>query len=156
MELISGWLPDLSVRTFVQQYCDVVSALEFVLIRSLDSNPNVGGLPFSAELPDRDIRCQTPFVVSGSVLLNVMIPSGLFTGFDEIWILDRVPTSSPSPESSIVAPTRLDEDPVSAGLAEWLSTPGVRMGLGDGYGLNFVGKDIRLLRAFDLVAGAAC
>ena len=51
---------------------------------------------------------------------------------------------------SLVAPHRLDEEPLSDQAVHTLLSSGVRLGLGDGDGMNFVATDLDLARRLGL------
>jgi hypothetical protein len=90
-----------------------------------------------------------PLVVSGERLLAAAEENHLFTGFDEIWVPERLPVSPPPEDVVLVAPNVFDVVLPDA-VRNWLSQSGYRLGLGDGDGLNYVGTDPALARQLDL------
>jgi hypothetical protein len=64
----------------------------------------------------------------------------LFTHFDEVWLFDEVPIEPKPERASIVAPYDLGEE-VPTEVADWMQHSGCIVGLGDGFGLNYVTVD---------------
>jgi hypothetical protein len=146
-----GWLPDLTVGEFVDRHSDIVARLPFILVSSIDSESAVSKMPwvqrYLADDPSWAVL-NNPLIISGERLLAAAKEKKLFTGFDEIWVPERVPVSPPPSYVSLVAPNVFDVLPHDIG--QWLSQSGYRLGLGDGDGLNYVGTDPALARELDL------
>lgn len=141
--IVSGWLPSMSIGDVVMDHPEVFNPDARVLISSIDSNLNVGELPFARDLSTGESRSSSrslkPFVINGEVLQDLVSRNDLFTGFDEIWLLSDEVSAGPPPEVSLVAPMRLANSP-SPEIQNWMMTSGSKLGLGDGDGLNFVGE----------------
>ena len=155
-DLIMGWLPDTSIREFVDEQREVFAALPFVLISSVDSTvEQIAEMPWARE--ERAARpgwalSVDPLVISGSDL--VRIAGSLFYGFDEIWVPARLPVAAPPSNGMVVGPMRVSEEDLSHDLLVWMHRSECRLGLGDGTGMNFVAPDVQLASRLGLGMGA--
>lgn len=151
-KLYYGWLPEWTLGEFLERHSDVVARLPFILVTSIDSHSAVSGMPWvQRHLADDPswAMVTAPLVVSGERLLAAADENHLFTGFDEIWVPERLPVSTPPEDVVLVAPNVFDVVLPDA-VRNWLSQCGYRLGLGDGDGLNYVGTDPTLARQLDL------
>jgi hypothetical protein len=137
-KVVVGWL-DSNVREIVRS--GFLSRFGQVLITSLDSSRDLAELEFSKKIRSFDPACAflgAGVVVPGRLIKSIEESLGLFFGFDEVWCFDdRARPQSPR-GVSIVAPLNFVEEGVSPELVEWMRASGCTLGLGDGFGLNFV------------------
>ena len=149
---LSGWVPhDRSIHTIVRDHLDVFAASNWVLISCIDSHRRPGHLPFALRA-DPPVS-QDPFVLSGAQFAKLVSGYRLFTGFDEIWLAPVVPAVGPPEEASLVYPVMLESEALGA-IAEWMAASQCVLGLGDGWGVNFVATDPDLVAALELKAEA--
>ena len=148
-----GWLSEEGIPTFIYRHRAVVSTVQFVLVRVVDSSYDVGGMRWararSTTRPDWAVS-QNPLVVSGVALLELVDSDETFFGFDEIWLSRTAFTAFPPPEVSLVAPVQL-ESVLESAIETYLLSPQSVVGFGDGYGLNFAGNDPGLMIELGLV-----
>ncbi len=148
-----GWTGDASITSLVRSKSPVFEAVEFVVIRTVDSSNEPWEMPWLQrrldEEPDWALSAR-PLVVSGRQLVSLVRAGDVFFGFDEIWLLSNKPMTQPPEDCYLEAPLKLDEDPLPTGVAAWIEAEGVRVGLGDGFGLNFAGSDFELIAEFGL------
>jgi hypothetical protein len=149
-KIVVGWL-DSSICEIVRS--GSLSRFGQVLITSLDSSRDLAEMEFGEKIRRFDPSCAflgAGVAVPGRLIKSIEESLGLFFGFDEVWCFDdRVPHGKP-PSVSIVAPLNFVEEGVSPELVEWMRASGCALGLGDGFGLNFVMSDVQfgtLLRA---------
>jgi hypothetical protein len=146
-----GWVAGKSVADMVGGHRDLFRLLPFIVITSIDSASRLG------EMVCSELRIagqsaplsEDPVVVSGATLCQLVTERNMFTGFDEIWIVESLPVAAMPKEISLTAPVQLVGPPPSS-LILWMQQSGWRLGLGDGYGLNFASSDRNLLRAVGL------
>jgi hypothetical protein len=116
----------------------------FALISMVDSTPRVSELPSLVPLLQRLGRWYSTIggdvVVEVPTLMALIDDHEFLSGFDEVWLLDELPTSGKPEELRITSDTPLESE-VPSGLAEWMAGSSCRAGLGDGDGLNFVTVD---------------
>lgn len=148
----SGRLVDLTIREWLTSHASAISKLPYVLISSIDSDRQVSSMPWARAriLEDRAWALSPlPLVISGASAVSLLDDQNLFTGFDELWIPAELPATGPPDEASLVAPLELDiESP--AAIWAWLEVSQCRLGVGDGYGTNYVVADPALGRSLGL------
>jgi hypothetical protein len=152
--LKAGWLPEASVASLVLDHLREIASLPYILISSVDSHLNVKDMAWAREQLRIDpglAASITPFVVSGTAFVRLVRGPLSLNGFDEIWIPTTLPIGSPPNEASLVAPRRLNQF-IPTAVADWMLDAGVRGGLGDGDGLNFVFSDAKLARDLGCLA----
>jgi hypothetical protein len=148
-----GWRADESVRQLVARYDSIFSELPFVLVRTVDSTDAVAEMTWYR---DRDNAGRSwcvsrqPLIISGSELVSIVDSDDVLFGFDEVWILSSIPIPVPPDDCYLVGPLQLNEDPLPDGVRKWGRTYGVRLGLGDGNGMNYFGLDLGLLVCLNL------
>jgi hypothetical protein len=113
---------------------------EHVLITSLDSNNDVAGISAMAELREKH-QCKALPVGSGILFDQDCFTAlrghgaNFFTGYDEIW-WPQSESVTPKPETfRLTSETPISDGP-EPGLGRWMHEAGIRLGLGDGYGVN--------------------
>ena len=135
-----GRVADLTVRDWLTANASKIRDLPYVLISSMDSDRQVTTMPWVTA------RCLnsatwalslTPLVISGVSAIDLLADDNLFTGFDELWIPTGLPVAQPPEDAHLVAPRELDIE-CPAGVLNWLDASGCRLGVGDGYGMNYV------------------
>ena len=99
---------------------DLLPARGFALITSLDSEPEVAELPSLRRwASSADVKPQhlgSAVVLTLDELRDLMKDINYFTGFDEVWIYDRPPTTAkPSTEPGRVSRRLRFEDDLSSG-----------------------------------------
>jgi hypothetical protein len=123
-----------------------------VLVASIDSDLNPAEQPWAKQqiLADSKwARSTAPLIVTGDAIVREHERSPLFTGYDEVWVLDGL-AAAPPRGASLVYP-RLDEG-IPTPVADYLRGSGSRLGLGDGdEGLNFIAADRDLAARLDLI-----
>jgi hypothetical protein len=145
-EPYAGRVAGLSIRAWIESYAREISTLPYVLISSVDSDREVSAMGWvlsrRAEDPSWAISLD-PLVISGVSTVSLLPDRNLWTGFDELWIPVGLPVAAPTLDASLVAPLDLDvESPQK--LWAWLDSSAWRLGVGDGYGLNYVVTDSAL------------
>ncbi len=148
-----GRVAHLSVRDWLAANASRIRTLPYVLISSVDSNRAVTDMQWAAArrlgTPAWALS-SAPLVVSGTSTVDLLADDDLFTGFDELWIPTRLPVGQPPEEAHLVAPRELDAESPAAILA-WLEDSSCRLGVGDGYGMNYALNDLALGRELGLV-----
>ena len=155
---VFGWRADCSVRRLVSDAAEAFREVPYVLVTSLDSATDLRG--FAEWLVERGLCDAAPetlvcdrraaMIIDGSELVRWAQHDDVLVGFDEVWIFGTKPTTLPPTDCWLVAPKRLDEDSPSAAMLVWMAQAGCAVGLGDGYGTNFVATDIGLARRLHL------
>jgi hypothetical protein len=141
------------VADVVLDHADVLTSLPFVMIAVVDSDTDVSAMEWTRTWSQTDSPwslSDDPLVVSGATLCQLALELELFTGFDEIWVPSSFSTARPPRDASLTAPVQLT-DPPPRSLRDWFLLSGWRLGIGDGFGLNFVSSDRELSRALGLV-----
>jgi hypothetical protein len=147
LPLIAGWNKSLSILDALRIASESGIESRYAQISIIDSTHHVRRLPslgpqikesgaFYAEADD-DV------VVEISTLLSVEPLQALFTGFDEIWLCEEVPTVG-KPESLQITSDLPFDGQMQPGLEQWMHESGVTAGFGDGDGLNFATFDRHL------------
>lgn len=142
----AGRLSDLTVREWISENHSDISELPFVLISSIDSDRQVSSMPWvlARRLADPEWALSVfPLVISGRAAVLLLDDRNLFTGFDELWIPGVMPVPEPPDDASLVAPLELDVESPPA-IWTWLDFSKCRLGVGDGYGTNFIVADSAL------------
>jgi hypothetical protein len=150
--VVAGWSPQGSVRVLIQRHEPAWAELPYVLIASVDSDTDVGDMPWARERLSHEPEwaiSTSPLVISGRDAVELLRGGRVSFGFDEVWIPAGVPISAPPHEAYLVAPRRLAHS-VPPPVAEWMEASGCRLGLGDGDGLNFVAADLELASSLGL------
>lgn len=150
------WLPNETVRTFLQERAHRLQSLPFVMVTSMDSDRRPGLMPWARRrvLSEASWAISTaPLVLHGSGIVDLLDDSNLFTGFDEVWIPASADGAEPPPAAFLVAPRRL-EYALPASIEQWALASGARLGLGDGDGLNIVVADPGLALGLGLDASS--
>jgi hypothetical protein len=143
----------MSIATIVEEHGQVFSRSNCVLIGCIDSHPNPNLMPFARKFFEEDDTplSEQPFVLSGSQFARLTSNYNLFTGFDEIWLASVVPTLMRPEEASLVAPVNLDFEMPGA-IAEWMAASQCVLGLGDGWGVNFVATNRDVVAELGLIS----
>lgn len=147
-----GWLQNVGLDEVITEHREVMAALPYVLIRAIDSDTNVSEMPWARQRIQASpswAHLERPLVIRGQRLVELDVEK-LFTGFAEIWIPSGLPREGPPDDISLAAPTQLEEL-VPEPLRAWFPGSGWRLGLGDGFGLNFASSDRGLSRSLGLV-----
>lgn len=147
-----GRVAHLTVRDWLAAHTARIRDLPYVLISSIDSDRQVANMPWAAArrlaTPSWALSL-SPLVISGASTVDLLADDNLFTGFDELWIPSALPVAQPSYEAWLVAPRELDTE-VSAEVLAWLDDSRCRLGVGDGYGMNYAVSDLALGRDLGL------
>jgi hypothetical protein len=145
--LLTGWTPGLDVAAALRRTHPEASGGQLVLVTLVDSSPNVGELPSVAaaltELRDFYAEIERDVVVKIGTFFTLADEYALFTGFDEVWLVDRIPDSGKPDRFRLTSDVSFGPTPPE-GLEEWMRGAGCTAGLGDGDGLNFVTFDPEL------------
>lgn len=147
----AGRLPGANVPSFIQQHANVFESFPFILVSSVDSDRNVIQMPWArARIRGNAQWALSPsqLVIAGENLVRLARDS-VFNGFDELWVTMEPLTISPPAGAYLVAPREL-ANPAPDAVRRWMEQSGSRLGLGDGYGLNFVVNDRELARQLHL------
>jgi len=151
-DVVFGRIKLGSVGQLVERHPAVLRAVSFVLVASIDSDLNPAEQPWAKQqiLADSKwARSTTPLIVTGDAIVREHERSPLFTGYDEVWVLDGL-AAAPPRGASLVYP-RLDEG-IPTAVVDYLRGSGSRLGLGDGdEGLNFIAADLDLAARFELI-----
>jgi hypothetical protein len=142
----------LTVRGWLAANASRIGDLPHVLISSMDSERRVSAMPWAtARHLDNPAWALSldPLVISGGSAVGLPADDNLLTGFDELWIPTGLPVAQPPHEAHLVAPRELDIESPPAVLA-WLEVSHCRLGMGDGYGMNYVVDDPAFGRHFGL------
>lgn len=137
-----GRIANLSVRAWLERHAIAIRAMPYILISSLDSTVDVADMSWVAARRDADPEWAislSPLVISGASAVD-LLEGNLFTGFDELWIPSEMPVARPPGDASLVAPRELDVEAPPAVVA-WLEGSKCRLGVGDGYGMNYAVLD---------------
>lgn len=152
--MLSGCL-DTSIGEMIRSYPDLISGFSYVLVTSLDSTHDVSSADIGREIMQRFPRCTAVgdgILIPAAEIAKVDREIGLFFGFDEIWCLD-VALNKPKPGNiSILPPPSLDSTVVESTVEEWMMASACRLGLGDGFGLNYVTSDAEVSLALGEIA----
>jgi hypothetical protein len=147
-----GRVAHLTVRDWLAANASRIRDLPYVLISSIDSDPQVSDMRWvTARRLDAPAWALSlsPLVISGASTVDLLADDNLFTGFDELWIPTGLPIAQPPDEANLVAPRELDIEAPAAVLA-WLEVSECRLGVGDGYGMNYAVRDLALGRGLGL------
>jgi hypothetical protein len=140
-----GRVAHLSVRDWLAANASRIRDLPYVLISCIDSDPQVSDMRWVAarrrDTPAWALSL-SPLVISGASTVD-LLSDNLFTGFDELWIPTGLPVVQPPEEANLVAPRELDTE-VPAAVLAWLEVSKCRLGVGDGYGMNYAVRDLAL------------
>ena len=104
-----GWRGNESIGRLIRRNLSVFEALGDIYISVVDSSSNVAEMPWAKENA-RQLSFSSyggGVIVPGRVITELALQS-LFTGFDEIWILDGIkPLLGLVPAGSLVSPLLL-------------------------------------------------
>lgn len=152
---LAGCLPHQTVGAVVVEHAEVVGRFDYVLISMIDSYEDVHRLPLVQSLKEAgqiEPVSETPFVLTGSAVVELARRHNLFTGFDEIWFLRHaVVKVAPPADVALVAPEQMTPDDVPERVVAWMEKNDCCLGLGDGDGLNFVAADARIAADLGLI-----
>ena len=147
-----GRVAHLTVRDWLAANASRIRDLPYVLISSIDGDTQVSDMRWVTarrlDAPDWALSL-SPLVISGASTVDLLADNNLFTGFDELWIPSGLPVVQPPDEARLVAPLELDTEVPTEVLA-WLKNSRCRLGVGDGYGMNYVVRDLALGRDLGL------
>jgi hypothetical protein len=147
-----GRVAHLSVRDWLAANASRIRDLPYVLVSSIDSDSKVSDMRWATarrlDAPAWALSL-SPLVISGASIVDLLSDDNLFTGFDELWIPTGLPIAQPPDEAYLVAPRELDTEAPAAVLA-WLEVSECRLGVGDGYGMNYAVRDLALGRDLGL------
>ena len=150
--LCTGHVPGGTLSAWAQMRAHELRRTPYVLIACIDSERAVSAMPWFARYvetwPTR-VLLRDPLVISGPAFVDLAATQQLFTGFDEIWLSERLPRGGPPPAAYITCPRQLDEGAPQA-VEDWMADSGVCLGIGDGCGLNFVAAGDEWVRRFQL------
>lgn len=138
--LWAAWLPNLSVLDIWDLIVEPASEDKRALITMLDSSDDVAKMPAIEQLAD-DYGCEVAILDSGVILDNDCFAAlrshgaNFFTGFDEIW-WPRDQSVAPKPGTFRLTSEIPISDGPEPGLGQWMYEAGIRLGLGDGCGVN--------------------
>jgi hypothetical protein len=141
--LIFGRQMGASIRSVLEAFPDVVGAAPFALVSSLDSTDTTALTTVAREilqLNEATTVSLVPLVFTGAGLIEWSSEVRPFHGFDELWLFADLPPRSVAHAVSLLAPVEVDRG-LSPETAAWMRRSACLLGLGDGYGLNFVAAD---------------
>jgi hypothetical protein len=148
---VAGWL-DSSIHDFFEAFPSTFNSMEYALITSLDSNPDVASLvEKSSELKSLMATARPlgrGLLLPTKRLLEVESCDQVFFGFDEVWFFpgEKVEKVEPKPETAwLVGPARIDQKTLNK-LGVWMTAHSCSLAFGDGDGLNFIVKAKGLVR----------
>ena len=146
-DYIAAWL-DSSVHEFLKTLPHSFPSINVALITCLDSEAPTALLsksPELARLAPVAKRLGKGLLVPTSALLDAVLESTVFFGFDEVFFFqDEITTPRPG-GLSLVGPEKIDQKTMD-GLGEWMISTSCTLALGDGDGLNFIMKVRGLVR----------
>jgi hypothetical protein len=147
-----GRAAHLTVRDWLAANASRILDLPYVLISSIDSDTQVSDMRWVTacrlDAPAWALSL-SPLVISGASTIDLLADDNLFTGFDELWIPTGPPFAQPPDDAYLVAPRELDTE-VPAAVLAWLEVSECRLGVGDGYGMNYAVCDLALGRDLGL------
>ena len=148
-----GWNGDRAVAETLQRCAGFVATWPWVLVTSVDSEPDVASMRWASEVRKQffDVvrNVDGALLLPGHVAIEVIDQEELLFGFDELWFCETAPSSRPAAADYLVAPRRLHESGSCDEFA-WLEASPFVGGIGDGYGMNFVTRDRVLLEGLEL------
>jgi hypothetical protein len=145
---VAAWVADAQVTDLLGVWEQLAGELPVLLVTMIDSDPEPSKLAsVRAAIADAapDIVVVGPGIAVPSGAIHACASTGLFTGFDELWLACAVPEHFAAPPVRLTSETPIRAMPDQ--LLEWMDRHGCRLGFGDGDGLNVVGDS-------DLVATA--
>ena len=152
----AGWLPNTSVRELVVENRETFLTLPFVLVSCVDSGNDVASQTWARAELDRDpgwAISVDPLVITGPGFIGAVDGPLTLAGFDEIWIPSRLPIAQRPDAAHIMAPRLLKRGAsIRRSVATWMARSGCRLGLGDGFGLNYIVGDEDLAKLLGLPA----
>ncbi len=139
------WIADADLGEVWGALGSCVSDDSVAVIALLDSNPDVAHLDSVAAILGEDgpgFRAVGSALAVDLATMTFLIEERcLFTGFDEIWVCDRMPTEPKPVDVRITGEELVTDRPVPEALLAWMQASHVRVGLGTGYGVNVVTTD---------------
>jgi hypothetical protein len=100
----------------------------------------------------REARVLGSAVLVSTLALIEAAAEGIFSGFDEIWMLREPPRSPPPAGAWLVGPRDANTDDMQDAIA-WMTQEPCELGLGDGVGLSYVARTEEAGRALELAFG---
>lgn len=125
------------------------SLIPFAVVTMVDSSAEVSQMPWASSWTNSAQRSTSSALVPATSLVAIVEEEEVFYGFDEVWFSVSADPLCPQP-GMLVAPRQLVESPLDP--AEASAVTHMLLGLGDGYGLNFVALDQTLARRLGLRA----
>jgi hypothetical protein len=144
--MLAGRIANLSVRTWMEAHSNTLASLPYALLSSIDSHGDVANMEWVRSRQEREptwALSTEPLVISGTSLVELLGDRNLFTGFDEVWIPSSIPVGVPPKGTYLVSPRDLSEG-LPSPIRRWLTDSPCEIGVGDGYGLNYVVADVEL------------
>ncbi len=135
-----GWLQD-GIWDLAKSNWEVFQKLPYCLVTCVDSSPDVAFMARAEGIIEKETSCSAlgkGLLIRDARVLEVCRSYNLFNGFDEIWLYEDCPTIGKPQSFSIVSPLDLNEDPLPQGLLEWFTASACILGLGDGFGMNYI------------------
>ena len=133
-----GWL-DSSIALLAKDSPELLTQFPYVLITSIDSSRDLRTLESIQNIVSELAGFQFLngwLIATSDSLMPLMNKYNLLNGFDEMWLF-RTPPSIVLPIDIWITGPREITNEVPRGLAEWMTTSGCVLGLGDGIGLNY-------------------
>jgi hypothetical protein len=148
LDVVYGWCPNLNITHLDHLIDRMAGYCPLALITCIDSSRNPGELVPALETMT---KAQISWQIHG---LGIVVPTRsltivanlLLNGFDEIWLLRSNPATDSSPPMPVTSEIPLPEKKGIDGdrfheLVLWFDMNNCVLGLGDGYGLNYMTTD---------------
>jgi hypothetical protein len=149
MALHADEVEGLTVPSVFEAGPSFLAKCRFVLVTSVDSIREVANLPLGS-YGHEHLGSGALFEVPA--FRRLMAHRNFFTGFDEVWLFEERPGQPMPPGASITSEAPIDPERDLAGVAAWMAGNRCLVGLGDGYGLNYVTLLDDVAREMDALA----
>jgi hypothetical protein len=126
-----------SVREVLKRCPEIAAETPWALVTTIDSLDDLTYWKAPESLRDIVEHVGKAVRLPAAVLAEAA-RSGLFSGFDEVWLAKTFPTVTPPTNVFIVSPYDIEADGLRPEIVAWLKSGPFEAGLGDGIGLNVV------------------
>jgi hypothetical protein len=146
-----GYCPGQNISNIIENISQIGS-FRYILISCIDSSREVASLPDIRKVIDRHRTFATYWgknvIIDTEGINEIMHDHKLFTGFDEVWFLNKKPLeslpvnvciTSEIPIIEINEPSDIED---LSTLAAWMERNNCLLGIGDGAGLNYITTEV--------------